>query len=147
MCADLAGFAHAAARPPVMSSVIPWAMRALLLLPLLQVGGCLATVRQLCRWRRDPERRPKGRGKWGRHLLLSAVVNLIVALNLAAVLGKRRGYLRLFLPDYYWTALVCGSFAAVWGCLRSGLVLWTLRVPPGSERGSAGAVTHKETEV
>lgn len=138
---------QAAARPPVMSSVIPWAMRALLLLPLLQVGGCLATVRQLCRWRRDPESHPHGRSKWGRHLLLPAVVNLVLALNLAAVLGKRRGYLRLFLPDYYWTVLVCGSFAAVWGCLRSGLVLRALRVPPGSEHGSAGAVTHKETEV
>lgn len=131
----------------MMTTMVPWTMRALLLLPLLQIGGCLATVRQLRRWGRDPESHPQGIGNWGRHLLLPAVLNLLAAMNLAVVLGKRRGYLRLFLPDYYWTALMCGSFAAVWGCLRSGLVLRALRAPRGSERGSAGVATYKETKA
>ena len=43
------------------------------------------------------------------------------------MLGKTRGYLMLYMPDYSWIALVCGSFAGIWTFLRTGLVLRALR--------------------
>jgi hypothetical protein len=58
------------------------------------------------------------------------------------VLGKRRGYLALFLPDYTFIARVCGGFALAWGILRSGLVLWAWRAPQG-----AGVTAPKERPV
>ncbi len=48
------------------------------------------------------------------------------------MLGKRRGYLRLYMPDYSSIALVCGTFGLVWSFLRTGLVLRTLREPSSS---------------
>ena len=43
------------------------------------------------------------------------------------MLGKTRGYLMLYMADYSWIALVCGSFAGIWTFLRTGLVLRALR--------------------
>jgi hypothetical protein len=57
----------------------------------------------------------------------SALPNLMIALTLRSVLGKRRGYLRLFMPDYSWIAMVCGSISLLWSVLRTGLVLRTLK--------------------
>ena len=39
---------------PIQLGFIPWAMRALPLIPLLQIAGVVATLRLLRRWRRDP---------------------------------------------------------------------------------------------
>ena len=52
---------------------------------------------------------------------------LMITLTLRSVLGRRRGYLRLFMPDYSWIAMVCGSFSLLWSVLRTGLVLRALR--------------------
>jgi CubicO group peptidase (beta-lactamase class C family) len=106
--------------------VIPWALRGQLLIPALQIAGVAATLRLLRRWRLKPERRPSGGRKWGLQVLLPLVPNLLVALTLRPMLGKRRGYLMLYMPDYSWTAMVCGSFALVWSFLRTGLVLRAL---------------------
>jgi hypothetical protein len=32
------------------------------------------------------------------------------------------------MPDYFWTAMVCGSFSRVWGFLRTRLVFQALRM-------------------
>jgi hypothetical protein len=106
---------------------IPWILRGLLLIPALQIAGVVATLRLLRRWRLDPERRPSGGRAWGSHLLLPLIPNLLVALTLRPMLGKRRGYLRLYMPDCSWIAMVCGSFSLVWSVLRTALVLRTLR--------------------
>jgi hypothetical protein len=47
------------------------------------------------------------------------------------MLGKRRGYLRLYMPDYSWIAYVCGSLALVWSFLRTWLVLRALSKSSG----------------
>jgi len=107
--------------------VIPWALRGLLLIPALQIAGVVATLWQLRRWRLDPERRPSGGRKWGLHVLLPLIPDLLVALTLRPMLGRRRGYLMLYMPDYSWIAMVCGSVALVWSALRTGLVLRALR--------------------
>lgn len=107
--------------------VIPWMLRGLLLIPLLQIIGVVVTLRQLRRWRLDPERRPRGGRKWGLHILLPLIPNLLVALTLIPILGKTRGYLMLYMPDYSWIAIICGSFAGIWSILRTGLVLRALK--------------------
>jgi hypothetical protein len=107
--------------------LIPWLLRGQLLIPVLQGAGVLATLRRLCRWRLEPERRPSGGRMLRRHILLPLVPNLLVAASLIPMLGKRRGYLRLYMPDFAWIARVCGSFALVWSLLRTGLVLQALR--------------------
>jgi len=91
------------------------------------IVGVAATLRLLRRWRRDPERRPSGGRKWGLYILLPPIPNLLVALTLIPMLGKTRGYLMLYMPDYSRIALVCGSFAGTWAFLRTGLVLRALR--------------------
>jgi hypothetical protein len=54
------------------------------------------------------------------------MANLPVDLSLRPMLGKRRGYLRLYMPDFSWIAMVCGSFSLVWGFLRTALVFRAL---------------------
>jgi CubicO group peptidase (beta-lactamase class C family) len=113
--------------------VVPWVLRGQLLIPALQIVGVVAALRQLRRWRLDPERRPSGGRKWRLYVLLPLIPNLLVALTLRSVLGKRRGYLMLYMPDYSWIAMVCGSFALVWSFLRTGLVLRALRKSSSSQ--------------
>jgi CubicO group peptidase (beta-lactamase class C family) len=108
-------------------ALIPWILRSQLLLPALQIAGVVATLRLLRRWRLEPERRPSGRRKWGRHVLLPPIPNLLIALSLIPMLGKRRGYLMLYMPDYSWIAMVCGSFSLLWSVLRTGVVLRALK--------------------
>jgi hypothetical protein len=107
--------------------MIPWMLRGLLLIPALQMVGVVASLRRLRRWRLDPERRPSSGHAWGLHILLPLISNLLLALTLIPMLGKRRGYLMLYKPDSSWTVLLCGSFALGWSVLRTGLVLRTLR--------------------
>jgi|SRR5829696_3246622 len=114
---------------PSRFGFIPWALRGQLLIPALQIAGGVATLRLLRRWRLDPERRPSGGRKWGLHILFPLIPNLLVTLTLLPVLGKRRGYLMHYMPDYTWIAMACGTFALVWSFLRTGLVLRTLRKP------------------
>jgi CubicO group peptidase (beta-lactamase class C family) len=131
--------------PVRLVRVLPWLMRSLLLVPLVQAAEVGATARALRTWRLNPAARPpagsKWGSKWGRHFLLPLLLHLALAANLLPVLGRRRGYLALFLPDYTAIARVCGSFALAWGMLRSGLVLWAWRarqgpVPQGAQQGA-----------
>jgi hypothetical protein len=119
----------ASAQPPPTPflHLIPWLLRAQLLVPALQIVDVVATLRRLRLCRLEPERRPSGGRAWGRHILLPLIPNLSVALSLFPVLGKTGGYLRLYMPDFTWIARVCGSFALVWSFLRTGLILRALR--------------------
>jgi CubicO group peptidase (beta-lactamase class C family) len=107
---------------------IPWALRGLLLIPVLQIVGVAVTLWFVRRWRRDPNSRPSSGRKWLLHVSLPLVPNLLLAA--APILLLRSGitnFLFLFAPDVSWIALICGSFAAVWMFVRTGLVLWTLQ--------------------
>jgi hypothetical protein len=114
---------------PTRFDALPWTMRGMLLIPIFQIVSVVATLLLLRRWRLDPERRPSRGRMWGQHILLPLIPNLLVALTLIPMLGKMRGFLMLFMPDYSWIAMVCGSFALVWSFLRTGLVLRALRKP------------------
>jgi CubicO group peptidase (beta-lactamase class C family) len=124
VAAMLAGEPHT---PLPFFHLVPWALRGQVLLPILQVLGAAATLRRLRRWRLDPERRPSGGRVWGVHILLPLIPNLLVALALKSVVGKRLGYLRLYMSDWAWIAMVSGSFALLWSFLRTWLVLGALR--------------------
>jgi hypothetical protein len=107
--------------------MIPYMLRGQLLIPALQVAGVVATLRLIRRWHSEPERGPSGGRMWGPHILLPLIPNMLVALTLIPMLGKRRCYLMFYMPDYSWIAMVCGSFSLAWSFLRTGLVLRTLR--------------------
>jgi CubicO group peptidase (beta-lactamase class C family) len=114
---------------PLRFGAAPWAMRLMLLIPVLQIAGVLATLRLVRRWRADPALRPGRRRMWGQHILLPLIPNLLAALALVPMLGKMRGWLRLFMPDFSWVAWVCGSFAGFWAIVRTRLILQALRKP------------------
>lgn len=116
-------------KPLPLVARIPWILRGQLLVPILQLVGAAATLGLLRRWRRDPALRPTGARARGLHLLLPLLASLPAVLNLRSVLGRRRGYLKYYMPDYYWLSLVSGGGALLWSLLRTGLVLNALRRP------------------
>ncbi len=112
--------------PTPFFNLVPWILRGQLLIPAVQVANVAATLALLRRWRLEPLRRPKGAVKW-LAVLLPLIPNLLVALTLKPILGKKRGYFKLFMPDLSRIAMICGSFALVWSLLGTGLVLRALR--------------------
>lgn len=123
----------------------PWLMRALLLIPLLQIVGIAATLRRLRRWRQNPALHPSRGRMWGVHILLPLLPNLsFAALAGYLLVSSLRGFLLLFLPDFSWLVLIGGGFAGVWSLLRSGLILRTLRKPLLSAYSLDGAIASKE---
>jgi len=117
---------------PTRFDALPWAMRGMILIPILQIIGVVGTLRQLRRWRMEPDLRPRRERIWRQHILLPLIPNLSVALTLIPMLGKMRGFVMLFMPDYSWVARICGSFSLVWSFLRTGLILRALRKSPAS---------------
>jgi CubicO group peptidase (beta-lactamase class C family) len=113
---------------PIHMSFMPWVMRALALIPLLQILGFVTMLRSVRSWRRNPALRP-GRGRiWEQHLLLPLIPDMALsAVPIYFLYKKMLGYLRLFMPDVYWTALISGGFAGVWAFLRTGLILKALQ--------------------
>jgi hypothetical protein len=109
------------------SALVPWMLPGQLLIPALQLADMVTTLRLIQRWRREPERRPSGAHAWGRYVLLPLIPNLLVTLGLKPMLGARRGYWQLFMPDSSLLATACGSIALVWSSMRTGLVLRALR--------------------
>ena len=126
---------------PNRFGAVPWALRGLPILPVLQVVGVAATLRRLLRWHRNPDGRPLGASKWGRHVLLPLIPDLLVSSPLVGLLWTRTleapllgllgsgtvDVMLLFAPDVSQIVLVCGTLALAWMFLRTGLVLWTLR--------------------
>ena len=109
---------------PVRLGFMPWLMRALLLIPLLQIVDVLGTLHLVRRWRQDPHSRPsQGRFCW-RHILLPLIPNLsLAAFPIYLWASKMLGFYRLFMPDLAWIAMICGGFAGIWAFLRTGLLL------------------------
>jgi CubicO group peptidase (beta-lactamase class C family) len=106
---------------------LPLAMRGMLFIPILQIASVVLTLRQLRRWQLETEHCPSRERMWGQHILLPLIPNLPAALTLIPMLSKLRGFIMLFMPDYSWMAIVCGSFSLVWSLLRTGLVLQALK--------------------
>jgi CubicO group peptidase (beta-lactamase class C family) len=115
---------------PIKLGLIPWAMRALLLIPLLQIAGVAASLRLLRRWRMNPALRPSRGRVWVQHILLPLFPNLLLAAAPLVLRASRLGrFMALFVPDASWIAQICGGFAGVWAFLRAGLFLRAQRTP------------------
>lgn len=110
-------------KPTPFSTLVPWMLPGQLLIPAFQVADVAATM-WLLRGRRE-----NAKEKWALAVLLPLVPNLLIALTLKSMLGRRRGYLKLYMPDYSWIATICGSFSLVWSFLRTALVLRALKGP------------------
>lgn len=118
-------------------NLLPWMLRALLVIPLLQLADVVVTARRLRR--REPEAGPAGGRAWGRRLVLPTLANLVVARFLNSLLGRRREYLKLYMPDISLIAIACGGFALLWSVVRAALVLATRHNPsPASSPGAGG---------
>lgn len=113
---------------PSRFGFLPWMMRGLLLVPVLQLLGAASTLRKVRYWQHHPQQKPTGTRKWGAHVLLPFFSNLLLALGLIPALGPMRGFWRLFMPDFSLVALLSGSFAGIWSVLRTA---WVLRVLGG----------------
>jgi hypothetical protein len=122
--------------PTPFFGMAPWMLRGQLLIPAFQIASIVATQRKVRRWRLDPRSRPSGGRILISEVLLPLLPNLAIALTLQSLLSRRRHYLRLYMPDYVWIARVCGSFAAIWAFLRTGLVLGALGNPHTSQRSA-----------
>jgi CubicO group peptidase (beta-lactamase class C family) len=109
---------------PIRLGFVPWAMRALPVLPLLQVADVVLTMRRLSRRHRPSAPVVRGRPSLARQLLFP----LIPHLSLAAGFGYLRStgfirYLDLYNPDVAWIVRFSGRLAAVWAVVRSAFVL------------------------
>jgi hypothetical protein len=112
--------------PPTTSILraAPWLMRSILLIPILQVASILTTLKLFSRWRdQDTARHPSRNCMWRRVGLLPFTFNLLTALTLVPLLSKMRGFIKLFMPDFTWIALICGSCAGVWSFIHTILFL------------------------
>jgi CubicO group peptidase (beta-lactamase class C family) len=109
---------------PSRFGAVPWVMRSLLLVPVLQIVGVIATLLLLRQWHHHPEQRPSGVRMWGRHVLLPLIPNLsLVAFPVLLRVKRFFGFTKFFMPDVAWIAMICGGFAGVWSILRTGLIL------------------------
>lgn len=114
-------------------AVVPWSLRAFLIIPALQALGIFLTLMAVRRWRQDENRRPGSVRKW-LQVVLPAIPNL--ALVFCALWLLTSGMFRFwlfFMADLTWLALICGSIALVWIVVRTTLILRTLREPQASK--------------
>jgi CubicO group peptidase (beta-lactamase class C family) len=114
--------------PPIQLGAVPWVLRGLLLIPVLQLVDVFVTLRSTGRRQDKARSGPAWRSAvsgW-----LATILNLLPAAAAVAVWGGGlRGFLLLFLPDLSWLALVCGGFGLMWTPVRIWL---THRARPAS---------------
>jgi hypothetical protein len=102
---------------------------AVLVLAVIQLFGIVWSIRQIRRWRAQPEERPRGwRGiVW--QVVVPFVLNLahglVFLVGLPAVFSATLGYLCLYVPDFGYTLIVSGVVALAWGVVRT-LLVWGL---------------------
>jgi CubicO group peptidase (beta-lactamase class C family) len=118
--------------PPQSDSwgILPWAMRGSLLLPILQIGIIIATLRKVKRWRLGVIPRPGSTRMWLLHILLPTVLNLALAAIAGAILASGMfKFIMLFMGDIVSVLLVSGGIALVWLIVRTPLIFRSLRMP------------------
>jgi hypothetical protein len=100
-----------------------------MLIPLLHLIAVLATFRRIRYWRTNAQH--PTRIQAARFIFLPLIWNAVIAyillILLPAAFDANLGAVVLFQPDVGWIAILSGIFAVVWGLLRTGIVISTLR--------------------
>ena len=60
-------------------------------------------------------------------LIWNAIIAYVLLVTLPRAFGAKMPVILLFQPDVAWVAIISGFFAIVWGVLRTGIVISTLR--------------------
>lgn len=103
--------------------VVPWVLRALLLMPVLQFYFMRAALRRLKCWQADPTARPGQIKLWLLHFLLPMLFNLtIAAMGIALIVSGLFKFSLLFMGDIVAVILICAVLAAVGLVLRTRLM-------------------------
>lgn len=112
--------------------ILPWAMRATLILPILQVAAICISMQRFTRWQKDPAHRPGVLRLWLMHILLPTLINLLLIGSAAAILfSGMLPFIMLFMGDIAALLLLMGAIALVWLGVRSAVILkvWRLSQP------------------
>ncbi len=100
--------------------ILPWVLRALLLLPIGQGVAMVLGARRLRRWERTPERLPKPFAFWVWGIAVPTAVNLLLmAIPVALLAFGLVPFSLLFMGDITMVLLLSGALALVWLCLRT----------------------------
>jgi CubicO group peptidase (beta-lactamase class C family) len=100
-----------------------------MLIPLLHIIAVLATLRRIRSLQKSaqfPTRMQIARSI-ALPLIWNALIAYVLLVTLPSTFGANLPTMILFQPDVSWVAVVSGIFAIVWGLLRTGIVVQTLR--------------------
>jgi len=89
----------------------------------------LATFRRIRFWRKNTQllTQMQVARYIGLPLIWNAAIAYILLVALPIAFGAKMSAILLFQPDVGWVAVISGNFAIVWGLLRIGIVISTLR--------------------
>lgn len=141
VCTEAATLLAGGAPRELPNKLVPWALRAAAVLPILQVCGAAAGLRLARRWRQDPGSRPSRRRSVWQQILLPLIPNLSLAA--IPVLLRKSGlgrFMFLYLPDLSTIALISGAFAGAWSLVRTGLFLGMPGKPSPAKPGASRTI-------
>lgn len=111
------------------SSVLRIVYALVMLIPLLHFFAVVTTLRRIRYWQRSTQFPTQM--QIVRYIALPFIWNAAIAYVLLVTLpiafGANLSTIILFQPDVGWVAVISGVFAIVWGLLRTGIVISTLR--------------------
>jgi CubicO group peptidase (beta-lactamase class C family) len=128
-------------------AVVPWSVRAFLIIPVFQILGVFLTLRAVRRWRNNASHRPGLIRKW-LHIALPVILNLVlVSCALWLLTSDVLKFWLYYMPDLSWLALICGGFALVWIFIRTRLILGALRGSPSPQSFVRRLIKEPESAV
>ena len=110
--------------PPAPSRLgfMPWVMRCMPLFFMIPVYDAFITSRFLYLWDRGLVKFPCNREFFRQHILLPLIPNFAVLSAFISTLGKNRGWMNVFMPDFTYGAKVSGYLDMFWLIFRNFLL-------------------------
>jgi CubicO group peptidase (beta-lactamase class C family) len=100
-----------------------------MLIPLLYIVNILAMPRSIRSWQKSTQLPTQM--QIARYIVLpliwNAAIAFILLVALPIVFRAKMSVILLFQPDVGWVAVISGVFAIVWGLLRTGIIISSLR--------------------